>query len=103
MTEAIVSTPESDLVTRSVRLERAMGCRAALTVTTAAGDADRLVAAAAHRLRHLERCWSRFLPDSDISRLNRACGRPVAVDPSTITLLTEMAAGARATIGAFDP
>src|SRR5687767_12493408 len=103
MTAADLSTTECELVTRSIRLERVMGCRAGLTVTATAGDADGLVAAAAGRLRQLERCWSRFLPDSDLSRLNRACGRPVTVDPSTITLITAMAAGARDTHGAFDP
>lgn len=103
MTAADLATTECELVTRSVRLERVMGCRGGLTVTAAAGDADGLVAAAAGRLRHLERCWSRFLPDSDLSRLNRACGRPVSVDPSTITLILAMAAGARDTHGAFDP
>jgi thiamine biosynthesis lipoprotein len=103
MSTATVSTSACELVTRSVRLERVMGCRAGLTVTAAARDVDGLVAAAEDRLRHLERCWSRFLPDSDISRLNRARGRPVVVDPWTITLITAMAAGARATTGAFDP
>jgi thiamine biosynthesis lipoprotein len=93
----------AELATRTVRLERVMGCRAGLSVTAAAGRADRLVAAATDRLSHLERCWSRFLPDSDISRLNRARGRSVIVDQSTITLITAMAAGARATVGAFDP
>ena len=33
------------------------------------------------RLQELEARWSRFLADSDISRLNRALGRPVRVSP----------------------
>lgn len=102
MSAATSITPTSGCDTRSVRLERVMGCRGGLSVT-AARDVDVLVAAAADRLRHLERCWSRFLPDSDISRLNRSPGRPVTVDPSTITLIIAMAAGARSTAGAFDP
>ena len=99
---AATPVTESACDTRSIRLERIMGCRAELTVT-AAREVDLLVAAAADRLRHLERCWSRFLPDSDISRLNRSRGRPVIVDQSTITLIMAMATGARATAGAFDP
>jgi thiamine biosynthesis lipoprotein len=54
-------------------------------------------------LRRLEGRWSRFLPDSDISRLNRAGGAPVQVDPTTITLLSELALAWRRTDGDFDP
>ncbi len=35
----------------------------------------------------LERRWSRFLPGSDVSRVNRTPGHSVEVDPSTIELL----------------
>lgn len=51
----------------------------------------------------LESRWSRFLPDSDIARLNRAGGRPVAVHPDTITLLEHLAESWRRTGGDFDP
>lgn len=54
-------------------------------------------------LEHLEACWSRFLPTSDISRLNLADGRPVLVDPATITLVGTMIAAWRATEHRFDP
>ena len=54
-------------------------------------------------LDHLEARWSRFLPDSDITRLNLADGRPVLVDPATITLLTAMADAWHATERRFDP
>jgi len=54
-------------------------------------------------LRHLEERWSRFLPDSDVSRLNAAAGRPVTVSPETITLVTAMVDGWRETGGAYDP
>ena len=54
-------------------------------------------------LDHLESRWSRFLPDSDVSRLNLACGRLTHVDPSTITLLTAMIDGWHATERRFDP
>ena len=54
-------------------------------------------------LDHLEARWSRFLPDSDISRLNLAAGEPVQVDPTTITLLTAMTDAWHATERRFDP
>ena len=54
-------------------------------------------------LQHLERCWSRFLPDSDVSQLNSARGRPVHVDQSTLTLLATMAEAWQATQHRFDP
>jgi len=54
-------------------------------------------------LDHLEARWSRFHPDSDISRLNVATGHPVQVDPTTITLLTTMTDAWHATEQRFDP
>src|SRR5262245_35501764 len=51
----------------------------------------------------LERHWSRFRSDSDVSRLNTACGRPVVVHPDTIALVSAMVAGWRTTGGLFDP
>lgn len=54
-------------------------------------------------LEHLEACWSRFLPTSDISRLNLADGRPLRVDPVTITLVDTMIDAWRTTEHRFDP
>ncbi len=54
-------------------------------------------------LEHLEACWSRFLPDSDVSRLNLAEGSPLEVDPSTLTLVATMIEAWRATEQRFDP
>jgi thiamine biosynthesis lipoprotein len=54
-------------------------------------------------LDRLEARWSRFLSNSDVSRLNVAGGRPVAVDPSTITLLDTMIDAWRRTDRRFDP
>lgn len=54
-------------------------------------------------LDHLEACWSRFLADSDVSRLNLAGGRPIEVDPTTITLLEAMIDAWEATDRRFDP
>lgn len=67
------------------------------------GTDHRCIAETAALLDHLERRWSRFLADSDITRLNNAAGAAVAVDSSTITLLSAMIEGWEVTSGAFDP
>jgi thiamine biosynthesis lipoprotein len=54
-------------------------------------------------LENLEAHWSRFLHDSDITRLNHSAGIPVRVDPTTVTLVMTMIEAWRATDGAFDP
>ena len=54
-------------------------------------------------LDHLEQRWSRFLPDSDITRINMSSGRPVEVDADTVTLLITMLDAWRLTQGRFDP
>jgi thiamine biosynthesis lipoprotein len=78
----------------------------ALHMVVSATDPDVGSAAASHAaelLDHLERCWSRFLPDSDITRLNLAGGQPRRVDHTTITLLLAMVDAWRATDHRFDP
>lgn len=77
-----------------------MGCD--VEVAIVGGPADLLEHARAS-IDHLERRWSRFLGDSDISRLNRAAGSTVHIDPATSVLLQAMVDGWRATAGAFDP
>jgi thiamine biosynthesis lipoprotein len=67
-------------------------------VTIGDADPDALLL-----LDHLESRWSRFLPDSDVSRLNLAGGHPVHVDPVTITLVSTMIEAWRATDHRFDP
>ena len=54
-------------------------------------------------LHELEQLWSRFLPDSDVTRLNWAEGKPVDVDPRTTRLVAEMQTGYARTGGLFDP
>lgn len=65
--------------------------------------ASPLIEAAAKRVGQLESLWSRFLPMSDISRLNSAGGIPVEVTTETIDLLHFSANAWRTTDGAFDP
>jgi len=55
------------------------------------------------RIEEIELLWSRFLPNSEISRLNRSEGRPVGVSPETRRLIETMQRGVLATRGAFDP
>ncbi|MEQ1737208.1 MAG: FAD:protein FMN transferase [Rhodoglobus sp.] len=50
-----------------------------------------------------EELWSRFLPQSDISRLNWAEGRAIQVDPLTVRLIEAMREGTDLTAGDFDP
>jgi len=51
----------------------------------------------------LENLWSRFIPSSDICRINRADGTPVWVDARTVSLIGHMIAAHYATRGAFNP
>jgi FAD:protein FMN transferase len=60
-------------------------------------------AAAERRLRVLEQRWSRFLPDSDISRVNSSRDSWVDVSVDTIRLIQTMKLAARATGGGYDP
>ncbi len=50
-----------------------------------------------------EQCLSRFLPESELSRLNRRAGEPVAVSALLWNVLTTALAAARATDGLYDP
>jgi thiamine biosynthesis lipoprotein len=51
----------------------------------------------------LQSLWSRFLPESDITRLNNAEGAPVKVNPLTAKLVSEMLAARVITDGEYDP
>ena len=88
---------------RATRQFRAMGCRSSVVVEAVDGDAERLAELTMIRIARLEASWSRFLPDSDISRINAAGGAPVAVRAATVTLLLAMAEATRVTDGAYDP
>lgn len=78
----------------------AMGTRVAVLAAKAS------VAPAAAVVRALFETWeaalSRFLPESELSRLNRSTG-PVAVSPLLYTVLSRALAAAAATGGLFDP
>jgi thiamine biosynthesis lipoprotein len=67
------------------------------------GDPTGSLSQARQLVAQLEALWSRFLPDSDIGRLNRADGQPTAVDLSTDRLLRAAKRLAALTDGAYDP
>lgn len=71
-------------------------------VVVVGGPPD-LPASARAALQLLERRWSRFRPDSEISRINAADGELVAVSTATVTLIGLAVGGWFATDGAFDP
>jgi thiamine biosynthesis lipoprotein len=67
------------------------------------GGSPGLEAWAQDRVEHLERRWSRFRPDSEISTLNRAEGEPVHVSAETIDAVRSACAAWVFTDGTFDP
>ncbi len=100
--------PTTEAPTRIVdRAVRAMGggARARILLGADAGEqlADDAVALVERRLAELEQRWSRFRPDSDLSRLSAADGRPLEVHPDTIVLLAAMRAAWHETDHDFDP
>ena len=66
-------------------------------------NAPQLVDHAFSQLRELEALWSRFVPTSDLSRLNNANGMATHVDFRTVSLVATMKAAMTHTRGAFNP
>ncbi len=60
---------------------------------------DRIV----RRVDDLEQRWSRFRPDSEVTRANRRPGERVEVSAATVDLVRRAAQGREATAGWFDP
>jgi thiamine biosynthesis lipoprotein len=77
------------------------------TVEVIVSGADQLSSSAIRhardRIAELEQLWSRFLPESEISRLNRSSGKKTPISAETSRLISLMHQGAIATAGAFDP
>jgi FAD:protein FMN transferase len=55
------------------------------------------------RIQDLERRWSRFRPDSEISRLNAAGGKARLVSADTYNVIDQAVLAWEATAGSFDP
>lgn len=62
-----------------------------------------LLDAAQNRVLDLERRWSRFLDDSEISHVNRSGGSPTIVSGETVRLLSLAVEAHGRTDGLFDP
>ncbi len=77
-----------------------MGTRARILVV---GEPHGLAERLRDRVLDLEARWSRFVDTSEISRLNRSAGAPVAVSADTLELLGHAMEGWEATYGLFDP
>ena len=87
--------------TSAERRATVMGTEAHVIVV--AEDAAYLADVAISRLQELEARWSRFLPDSEISRLNNTSAVPVLVTPETFRLIDRALTAWHMTDGAFDP
>jgi thiamine biosynthesis lipoprotein len=80
---------------------RAMGSDASVVVV---GGAPGLIARARARIDELEERWSRFIPTSEVSRLNAAAGtRAQPVTPETFALIERGVEAWQITRGLFDP
>jgi thiamine biosynthesis lipoprotein len=77
-----------------------MGTTADITVV---GAPHALLEVARGRLVDLELRWSRFIPTSEVSRLNRAEGIPLRVSAETRLLVRRALEGHEVTAGRFDP
>ncbi len=80
---------------------RVMGTQAHVVVHAA--EPERVAAAAVDNLHLLERIWSRFVPDSEVSRMNRNAGDAVAVSGETILLVERSIEAWTLTGGRYDP
>jgi len=83
---------------------RAMGTDVHLIVTgTSVDQLSLLLDRAVDRIEVLEQRWSRFRPDSEVSRLNAAAGAAVTVSDDTVLLVRTAIAAHRESGGSFDP
>ena len=78
---------------------RAMGTDAEVIVVGEPALVERAVA----RIDELERRWSRFLPDSEVSEINRRAGERVPVSPDTVLLVRRAVEAWRLSGGSVDP
>jgi thiamine biosynthesis lipoprotein len=86
----------------TARVERiSMGVTCVATIVGI--DSTDLAVRCLDLVEEFESLWSRFIPTSDISRLNTADGQPTMVDKRTVILIHHMIAAHQATDGAFNP
>ena len=80
-----------------------MGTLAHVVLTADPGLEDHLTDLAMRELSLMERRWSRFLPTSELSRLNAAAGKPVIVSADTFSVIKSAVGAWEHTDGCFDP
>ncbi len=73
------------------------------TLVAAGGGHDRAVAVLREELQAIDLACSRFRADSELARVNRAAGRPVAVSELFLEALDAAVRAARLTGGLVDP
>ena len=95
------NTAQQERTLSAERRATVMGSQAHVIVV--ADDAEHLADVAITRLRDLEARWSRFLPGSEISRMNERPGVPVLVSPETFQLVDHALTAWEMTDGRFDP
>jgi FAD:protein FMN transferase len=86
-----------------MRAEATFAVMGATADVTIVGGGRVLLEVARGRLTDLERRWSRFIPTSEVSRLNRADGLPTRVSSETRLLVRRALEGHVVTGGSFDP
>jgi thiamine biosynthesis lipoprotein len=84
-------------------MDRSVQFRAMNTEFLLAGLPTGVAAEVQHRIIEAERKFSRFLADSEISRINETPDEWVPVSPLACELLTEALAAVQATEGLFNP
>jgi thiamine biosynthesis lipoprotein len=90
----------------TTRTFRAMGSDCIIRVVADGADgpdASTILDRAEARVHDLEKRWSRFLDDSELSQMNAHAGAPVFVSPETFELVALAIDAWRATHGLFDP
>lgn len=88
------------LITRSIR---SLGTSVDLVTTAGAGPIEEALVVLKRELDAIDLACSRFRPDSELWRLTRAEGRPVAVSPLLFEAVTVACDVAERTGGAVDP
>lgn len=90
-------------VVETSRAFRAMGSDCVVRVVVANDRAEPILDCVEARMHELEKRWSRFLVDSELSQLNDHSGAPVFVSRETFELVSLAIDAWRATGGLFDP
>lgn len=86
------------------RAFRAMGCSAEVRVVAGSAiDAAAIADAVIAQIEGIERRWSRFIPDSELSALNARGGGLFVVSADTALLVARMVEAWRRTSGRYDP